>query len=111
MAKDFRIPGMDKHDGSYMDKVRRNEREEAAARVKQGDFIPGARKNRASYEEKTLRNPKTPDKALKDTRVLDEEYDYTKKKWPGHMEPDLDLDRGVTMQIKHKPLTNSDTNE
>jgi len=109
MAKDSRVPGTYKFDGSYQDKVIRNRREEAAAHIEQGDNIPGARKNQASYEAKTLRNAKTPDMALKDTRVLDEEYDYTKQKWPGHMEPDLNLNRGVTMQIKHKPQIDADT--
>lgn len=109
MAKEPKVPGTYKHDGSYQDKMIRNQREEAADRIEHGDNIPGMRKNRASYEAQTLRNAKTRDIALDDTRVLDEEYDYTKVKWPGKMQPDENLSRGETMQIKHKPQIDADT--
>lgn len=103
-----RVPGTYKSTGTYEEKVVRNDREMAADR-KKNDSVPGTRKNSASFEAKTLRNAKVPDIALNDARVLDEEYDYTKVSWPGKMQPDLNLDRGEVMQIRHKPQTSADT--
>jgi hypothetical protein len=105
-----RVPGTYKNRGTFEEKVAREDREMAANRAK-NESVPGSRKNSASFQEKTLRNPTKTDTALKDARVLDEEYDYTKVSWPGKMQPDLNLDRGEVMQIRHKPQTNADTNE
>jgi hypothetical protein len=105
-----RVPGTYKSTGTFEEKVVREDREMAANNAK-NHSVPGATKNRANFQADTLRNPMTPDKALKDARVLDEEYDYTKVSWPGKMQPDMNLDRGEVMQIRHKPQTNANTNE
>lgn len=103
-SADSRVPGTYKNTGTFEAKVARNNREMAEDRRK-NESVPGARKNSASFEAQTLRNPMVRDIALDDARVLDEEYDYTKVSWPGKMNPDMDLDRGEKMQIRHKPLT------
>lgn len=105
---DSRVPGTYKSMGTYEEKVARNDRE-MAADWKKNLSVPGATKNLASFESQTKRNAMTPDIALDDARVLDEEYDYTKTKWPGKMQPDLNLDRGEKMQIRHKPQVDADT--
>ena|ERR1051325_3647207 len=107
MASSERVPGTYKM-GTYQEKVERNNREMAADRAK-NQSVPGMRKNAANFEANTLRNAKTRDIALDDARVLDEEYDYTKVSWPGKMQPDLNLDRGEKMQIRHKPQIDADT--
>jgi hypothetical protein len=109
MAKMDRVPGTYKL-GSYQEKVARNDREMAIDRAKNSS-VPGTRKNASDFEAKTLRQPKIPDKALKDARVLDEEYDYTNQSWPGHMGIDRNLERGEVMQIRHKPQSSANTNE
>lgn len=107
MGSNERVPGTYKM-GTYQEKVERNDREMAADRAK-NQSVPGSRKNNANFESQTQRNRMTPDIAMKDARVLDEEYDYTKVSWPGKMEPDVNLDRGEKMQIRHKPQVDADT--
>lgn len=107
-SSDSRVPGSFKNSGTYEAKVARNNREEAIDRAK-NESVPGAMKNKANFQADTLRNAPVRDIALQDARVLDEEYDYTKVAWPGKMNPDLNLDRGEKMQIRHKPQINADT--
>lgn len=108
-SADSRVPGSFKNMGTFEEKVARNKREMAADNAKNAS-VPGATKNRANFESKTQQLPKVRDIALDDARVLDEEYDYTTRDWPGKMNPDPNLDRAEIMQIRHKPQINADTN-
>lgn len=64
------------------------------------DRVPGTYKSTASFEDKTLKNPMVKNIALNDTRVLDEDYDYTKNMWPGNMNEDTNLSSAESMHIK-----------
>ena len=66
--------------------------------------VPGTYKSKATFEPTTSPLPKYKDKALSDTRVRDEDYDYTKLSWPGHMGQDPNLSRGESLHVEHGPL-------
>jgi hypothetical protein len=69
--------------------------------------VPGTFKNMATFESKTKGLPGGKDKALKDTRVLDEDYSYTSEAFPGKMSRDPNLSRAEGMHKIHKPLTST----
>ena len=62
--------------------------------------VPGMSKSKASFEDKTLHIPRGRDLALSDTRVRDEDYDYTKDKFPGYIGNDPNLTRAEMMHEK-----------
>ncbi len=54
--------------------------------------------------KKTRPLPRVKDKALSDTRVLDEDYSYTSPKWPGKINGDPNLTRAEMEHQVHSPL-------
>lgn len=65
--------------------------------------VPGSYKDNSSYQEKGYKSAPNKDMAFADTRVRDEDYDYTSLTYPGGIESNNMLKADIAKHKIHKP--------